>query len=370
MRARTLLFGTRKGLLLFEPAAGGWKHRRLAHEGIPVTYACEDARTGTLWASLDHGHWGQKLSRSRNRGETWEEVPAPTYPEGATVAARDAARTAKPAVMESIWVIQPGGADQPERLYLGTNPGGLFRSDDGGDRFELVRGLWDHPTRQTGWFGGGRDTPGIHSILVDPRDSRRLRVGISCGGVFESTDDGGTWTPRNRGLRADFLPDPGAEVGQDPHFVMACSSHPDVLWQQNHCGIWRSTDGAVSWQAIHQEQGPAKFGFPIAAHADDADTAWVVPGVSDEKRMAIDGALMVCRTEDGGRTWAELREGLPQENAFDVVYRHALDIDGDALAFGSTTGNAYVSADGGESWHCIGNNLPPVYSVRFASGGA
>lgn len=365
MTRRSLLIGSRKGLLIFEPRTSGWRFHHLAHAGIPVTYACRDPRDGVLWASLDHGHWGQKLSRSRDGGETWEEVPAPTYPEGSVVTEATDERPGRPAVLESIWVIQPGAQDQSSRLYLGTNPGGLFRSDDGGQTFELVRGLWDHPTRTTQWFGGGRDTPGIHSILVDPRDPRRVLVGISCAGVFETTDDGKTWRPRNRGLRADFLPDPAAEVGQDPHFVAACPAALDVLWQQNHCGIWCSTDGGASWEAVHQEQGPARFGFPIAVHAERPDTAWVVPAVSDEKRMAIEGALVVCRTEDRGRSWQTLREGLPQENAHDVVYRHALDIDGESLAFGSTTGNLYVSSDGGEAWSCLGNNLPPVYSVRF-----
>jgi photosystem II stability/assembly factor-like uncharacterized protein len=322
-----------------------------------------DHRTGTLWASIDHGHWGQKLHRSDDNGETWEEVTAPKYPEGAEV------KDGVPAAVRYLWVLAPGGDDEPERFYIGTEPGGLFRSDDGGRSFSLVEGLWNHPSRRGQWFGGGRDEAGIHSVWVDPRDSRRVLTAISCAGIFETTDGGATWNPRNKGLRADFLPNPDSEVGQDAHVMAVCASHPDVLWQQNHCGIFRSADGGASWDDISQKGGPAYFGFAIAADERDPDTAWVVPADSDERRMAIDGALCVCRTEDGGKSWTTLRNGLPQENCYDVAFRHALDVTGDRLAFGTTTGNVFVSDDRGESWQCIGNYFPPVYSVRFAKNG-
>lgn len=364
----TLILGTRKGCLIFARTSGGWRLERAGHVGAPVPYAFEDARSGTLWASIDHGHWGQKLSRSFDRGATWEEVAAPAYPAGCEVPDRfdqqhEDART--PATLRYLWVLAPGGADQPERLYAGTEPGGLFRSDDGGASWQLVRALWDHPSRM-GWFGGGRDHAGIHSVLVDPRDSRRVLVGISCAGVFETTDDGASWSPRNRGLSASFLPDPEAEVGQDPHFMTWCAAAPDTIWQQNHCGIYRSTDGAATWTEVSEADGPARFGFPIAVDARDPRTAWVVPATSDQERAAWGRGLCVCRSEDGGATWTALRGGLPQENSWDVVYRHALDLAGDRLAFGSTTGNAYVSDDRGESWQALGQNLPPIYSVRFA----
>lgn len=360
MEKKTLLLGTRKGLLILERGTGGWTLKHEAHSGVPVSYAMRDRRTGTLWAGLEHGHWGSKLQRSRDGGATWEGVDAPAYPEGTEV------KPGKPAALEYIWCIAEGGETKRDRLYIGTNPGGLFRSDDGGEHFELVRSLWDHPSRPDRWFGGGRDTPGIHSVLVDPRDEDRVLVAISCAGVFESTDDCASWAPRNSGLNADFLPNPASEVGHDPHFVALCPSNPDVIWQQNHIGIFRSTDGAKRWTEISQPNGPAKFGFAIAVHAHRPETAWVVPAISDMQRMAIGGGLMVCRSDDGGKSWTEQRNGLPQQMSYDVVYRHALDLQGESLAFGSTTGNVFFSADGGESWECIGNHLPPVYSVRFA----
>ncbi len=261
-------------------------------------------------------------------------------------------------------MVTPGGADEPGTMWVGTLPGGLFRTDDFGKSFELVRGLWDLPTR-IDWFGGGADVPGIHSILVDPRDSKHLHVAVSCAGVLESLDRGESWDYRCKGLRADFLPDPESPVGQDPHFVMACASHPDVLWQQNHCGIWRTSDGGAEWVEISEEKGPARFGFAVAAHEEKPEVAWVVPAVSDVQRMAVERSLLVCRTEDGGKSWQPLQKGLPTENCWDLVYRHALAITGEELAFGSTTGNVFHTGDGGEGWHCLGSNFPPVYSLRF-----
>jgi hypothetical protein len=321
-----------------------------------------DPRHDVIWASLDHGHWGVKLARSRDHGATWEDVEAPKYPDDAVL------KDDVPATNKLIWAIAGGGHDHPDRLWFGTEPGGLFVSEDYGDSFELVRSLWDHPSRLTSWFGGGRDEPAIHSILVDPRDSRRILVAISCAGVFESVDTGKTWAPRNTGLNADFLPDPSAEVGQDPHIVVWNGTNPDVLWQQNHCGVFRSTNGAASWVEVSSDDHKlAYFGFAAAVDPVHADHAWIVPAVSDECRIAIDGALHVARTNDGGTTWTALRNGLPQEDAWDITYRHALDIDRDTLAFGTTTGNAFYSDDRGDTWLTLSHHLPPVYALRLAS---
>ena len=358
---RHLGLGTRMGVIVLERKRKLWKSKRVGHAGIPSPYAFVDPRTGMLWASLDHGHWGQKLSRSRNQGKKWEAVDAPKYPENAEV------KPGKPATLRYIWCLAPGADVDPERFYLGTQPGGLFESRNGGSTFELVTGLWNHPSRTDHWFGGGRDEPGIHSILVDPRDAQRVLVGISCAGVFETKDGGKTWAPRNAGLKARYLPNPDVEVGHDPHLLAWCAAEPDSLWQQNHCGIFKSTDGAATWTEVTQRRGPARFGFPVAVDAQDPKTAWVIPAVSDECRTAVGGALCVARTENGGKRWEMLRRGLPQKDCYDIVFRHALDLSGDTLAFGSTTGNAYWSDDRGESWREIGHNFPPIYSVRFAS---
>ncbi|MEM7334189.1 MAG: glycosyl hydrolase, partial [Chloroflexota bacterium] len=312
----------------------------------------------------DHGHWGQKLYRSSNLGESFDEVEAPKYPEDAIMYDVFAGGAEKPAVTSYLWTIVPGGVDEPNKLYIGTEPGGLFQTIDGGETFQLVESLWNHPSRQNNWFGGGRDQAGCCSVVVDPRDSQHLYVTISIGGIYESTDGGKSWNGRNHGLIAEYLPDPHAEYGHDGHCLVAAPSNPDVLWQQNHCGVFKSIDKGQSWS--NHTSGKVKFGFPIVIDEQDPNTAWVIPAVSDDKRLAFDGALFVARTEDGGETWQELRDGLPQQNSFDVVFRHALDIDGDTLIFGTTTGNLFISEDRGNHWQAIGNYFPPIYSVRLS----
>lgn len=201
---------------------------------------------------------------------------------------------------------------------------------------------------------------------MDPRNPERVLVAVSTAGVLETTDGGKTWRGRNEGMLGDYLPNPAAPWGHDPHFVDLCRGAPDHVWQQNHSGVFYSNDGAASWKKVSAPKQGVHFGFPVAVDAHDGKTAWLVPGRADNERMAIDGGLFVARTGDGGETWEQLREGLPQEHAYDVVYRHALDARENRLAFGSTTGNLYVSEDRGERWQVVGHNLPPIYSVRFA----
>jgi len=191
-------------------------------------------------------------------------------------------------------------------------------------------------------------------------------IGISCAGVFETADAGKTWAVRNKGLKAAFLPDPNSDVGHDPHLLVAAATNPDILWQQNHCGIFRSTNGAKNWEDISEADGPARFGFAIAVAEDNADQAWVAPAKSDEDRTAIETSLCICRTDDGGKTWKDFRKGLPQKDCFDIVYRHALASAGDQVAFGTTTGNLFYSTDRGESWEALNNYLPMIYSLQFA----
>jgi photosystem II stability/assembly factor-like uncharacterized protein len=169
-------------------------------------------------------------------------------------------------------------------------------------------------------------------------------------------------------MRAEYMPperayDPDV---QDPHALVQCRTQPDALWVQHHNGIFRSTDGGDSWQEI-EDVPVSKFGFAVAVHPHDGDTAWFVPAVKDERRIPVDGKLVVTRTRDGGRTFDVLRDGLPQEHAYDLIYRHSLDVDdtGDRLAFGSTTGSLWVSEDQGDRWECVSTHLPPIYCVRF-----
>ncbi|MBI4006783.1 MAG: exo-alpha-sialidase [Gammaproteobacteria bacterium] len=357
---KKLLLGTRKGLIVYKKTSSRWRFEGDHFLGIPVSIVAADQRNGNWWAMLDHGHWGCKLHRSPDQGRTWKEIEAPKYPEGEVI------KDNIPATLKYLWAFATGGTDQKDRIYIGTEPGGLFSSDDNGASFTLNRALWDQPQRKEKWFGGGRDNPGIHSIVVDPADSNHAYIGISCAGVFETTDAGQTWSPRNKGLRADFLPDPNAEIGHDPHRLVACAKEPLKMWQQNHCGIFRTIDGGANWMDVSQNNGPARFGFAIAVDSNDGEVAWVIPALKDESRVPIDLALKVCRTDDGGKSWKVFDKGLPQTNCYDLVYRHALAIDGDTLAFGSTNGNLYLSEDRGESWLCLNSNLPMIYSCQFA----
>jgi hypothetical protein len=232
----------------------------------------------------------------------------------------------------------------------------------------MVSALWNHPDRKK-WFGGGADLPGIHSICVHPTDGQRVGVGVSCGGYWETLDGGNTWNCRAQGMRAAYMPpeqafDPNI---QDPHLVVQCRAQPDCLWAQHHNGIFRTTDGAASWQEITDVQ-PSSFGFAVVVHPRDPNTAWFVPATKDEKRIPVDGKVVVTRTRDGGKSFATLTQGLPQERAYDLTYRHALDVDdsGNRLCFGSTTGSCWISEDQGESWQCLSTHLPPIHAVRFA----
>jgi hypothetical protein len=266
-----------------------------------------------------------------------------------------------------IWALEPGGANESGVLWCGTIPGGFFHSTDHGASWEMVRPLWDHPKRRN-WFGGGADWPGIHSICIDPRDSKTIRLGVSCGGVWLTRDGGKSWDCKADGMRAAFMPPERAydPTIQDAHYLAQCRAQPDKLWVQHHNGIFVSRDAGESWQEL-QDVKPSSFGFAVAVHPDKGDTAWFVTGVSDERRIPPSGQLVVTRTRDGGKSFDVLRKGLPQEHAYDVVFRHGLAIDdkGERLAFGSTTGGLWVSEDQGDSWREVSHTLPPVYAVRF-----
>ncbi|PYE24853.1 WD40/YVTN/BNR-like repeat-containing protein [Paraburkholderia silvatlantica] len=367
-----LLVATRKGLFVLQAGgAGGWTIGEPEFVGEPVSVVMPDARDGSLYAALNLGHFGVKLHRRRAGMADWEECAAPVYPpqpaEDIQSGEPDAlGRLPAPWSLQQIWSLEPGGADEPGVLWAGTIPGGLFRSADGGDSWELNRALWDRPERRE-WAGGGYDAPGIHSVMVDPRDSQHVTVGVSCGGVWQTRDGGASWRLTAEGMEADYMPPErrGEPNVQDPHRVVQCAANPDVLWTQHHCAIFRSTDGAAHWRRI--EAQPSSFGFAVAVHPREPDTAWFVPAQKDQYRVPVEGRFVVTRTRDGGRTFERFSNGLPAAPAYDLVYRHGLDVDdsGTRLAMGSTTGSLWTSDDGGENWRLVSAHLPPVYCVRF-----
>jgi hypothetical protein len=345
---------TRKGLFTFSHDGAGWQASAPAFLGEPVSTTLEDPRDGALYAALALGHFGPKLRRSLDGGSSWEEMPPPAFPPSDDPEA--------PSV-SMIWTLATGGPDDPGVIYAGTIPAALFRSEDRGASWTLLS-LSQRPERAE-WFGGGFDHPGVHSVLVDPRDSRKLTVGISCGGVWKSDDRGETWRIAGKGLRAAFLPPEQAyyQNTQDPHLLSRCAAAPDVIWCQHHNGIFRSTDAGETFEEIS-----TAFGFAVAAHPVDGGSAWFAPGVKDECRVPVDARLVVSRTRDGGRTFEAKSEGLPSGPSYDLIYRHALvaDASGDRLAMGSTTGNLWVSETGADSWSLLSSHLPPIAHVSWA----
>ncbi len=368
-----ILAATRKGLFIVtRQSSGDWKVDSAHFVGDHVPMAVHDPRDGALYAGVHHEHFGDKMHRSRDGGATWDEVGTPTYPEKPADRPDDLCPMRQipiPWTTKLIWELTVGGGDQPGRLWCGTIPGGLFKSDDAGDSWELVRSLWDDPARAK-WMGGGFDFPGLHSVFVDPRNSKRVVTAVSCGGVWISEDDGASWKCEGTGIRADYAPPETAydPQTQDVHRLAACRANPAVMWAQHHNGIFRTADGGANWTENESDDPPSRFGFAVAAHPHDDQTAWFVPAIKDEHRVPVAGRFVVTRTRDGGKSFDTLTDGLPGEHAYDLVFRHGLDVDttGERLTTGSTTGSLWVSENAGDQWRCVTSHLPPIYTVRFA----
>lgn len=368
--SHTLLIGSRKGLFVVErQAAGRWGIAAHHFAGEPVSQTLADPRTGIWYAALRLGHFGVKLHKSVDRGRRWQEITSPALP--LKPARGYWADDPTPWNVEMIWSLAAGGADQPGRLWAGCMPAALFRSDDGGASWQLCQGLWLDERRKQ-WMGGGNDYPGMHTVLVDPRDAERVTVAISCGGVWITPDAGATWEIAGRGLKAPYVPpeladDPNT---QDPHRVAVCAATPDVMWLQHHAGQYRSVDAGRSWTPLPRNAEVGDFGFAVLAHPRDPLRAWFVPAEADAKRYAPEARMCVLRTDDGGATTQVYRKGLPAEGAYDLIYRHGLAgaADGRTLAMASTTGGLWVSDDAGENWQALSQNLPPVASLEFVGG--
>ena len=361
--SRTLCIGTRKGLFAATRNGAGWSIGAPHFPGDPVTQFAAEPDGGAWYAALRMGHFGIKVRKSTDGGASWSEMAAPAFPPKPTEGPLKDDPT--PWTVDLLWGLEA----TKQRLWAGCLPAGLFTSTDGAASWQLVESLWERPDRME-WFGGGYDHAGIHSVLVDPRDSRHLTIAVSCGGVWQSGDAGAQWELSAAGMKADFVPPERTDDQniQDPHRMVQCAADPDVLWVQHHCGLYRSTDGARGWHALAAPK-PTGFGFAVACDPNDPRRAWFVPAESDARRIPLGGRVVVSRTDDGGKTFAVFGEGLPQTDAYHLAYRHALDVgaDGATLALASTTGGLWTSADAGESWHCVSRDLPPVAVVHFAA---
>ena len=355
-----LQVGTRKGLFELTRRRNGWEISETKFLGDPVTAVLADGETAL--AALELGHFGSKMWRREGDG-AWEEMAVPAFPPKP----EDAEDDPHPWSLGKVWALEKGGV--PGRVWAGTMPGGLFRSDDGGATWSLNDALWRMPDRKK-WFGvAGGEQPGINSVLVHPRNPDDVQVGISCAGVWATSDAGKSWRVINRGMYNEYMPPEQRDepMAQDIHRLARCAAHPDVVWCQHHSTVYRSEDAGATWHEMSTIK-PAKFGFAVAAHPIDPDTAWFVPAVKDEQRIPVDGRIVVSRTRDGGKSFEVLSKGLPQRHAYDLVYRHGLSVDesGERLAFGSTSGGLWISEDAGESWTTPEMRLPPISVVRFA----
>lgn len=302
-------------------------------------------------------HFGPSVAISDDLGETWQE------PEVAPIvfpADTDA-------TLERVWQIAPGPVDQPDVVYAGVEPSALFRSEDGGRSFELVRGLWDHPHRPH--WGPGYGGQAIHTVLPHPEDHDQVLVAMSSGGVYRTTDGGKSWQASNTGIRAYFLPDNEyPEFGQCVHKAARDAIRPERLYLQNHHGVYRSDDGGLTWSSI-ADGLPADFGFPIVTHPRRPGVVYTFPLTADGSRFPPDYRCRVFRSDDAGASWTPLDAGLPTDGFYASVLRDAMTCDDAQPAgvyVGARSGEVYASADEGETWRLVAAHLPDVLCVRAA----
>jgi len=366
--ATTLWIATRKGLwsLASDEARRTWSVAGPHFLGHVVHHAVMDPRDGrTLLAAARTGHLGPTIFRSTDRGRTWKEAARPpAFGEGSG------------RVVDHTFWLTPGHADEPGVWFAGTSPQGLFKSTDGGATWQGVPGFNEHPRRKE-WCGGDQEgTPDgakLHSINIDPRDATHMYIGMSGGGVFESLDAGADWRPLNRGVRADFLPQPDPEFGHDPHCLRLHPAMPDRLYQQNHCGIYRLDRPGDTWVEIgaSMPKSVGSVGFPLALHPHDLDTFWVFPmdASSVWPRVSPGGKPAVYRSVNGGRTWQRQSTGLPASQAWWTVKRQAMTTDRAltvGVYFGTTSGEVWGSRDEGRSWRPLARHLPHIYAIEAA----
>jgi len=349
-----ILIGTKKGIFIADGDAArqDWTLRGPFCEAWPVNHVIGDRKSGTIFAAAGNEWFGPAVWKSSDLGATWtHSSEGLKYAEGETP-------------IQTVWSLNAGH----DRLLAGVQPAGLFRSDDAGETWVHIEGLQHHPSRPE-WMPGGAGLI-LHHIVEHPTNPEEFWIGMSSVGVFHTGDGGATWTARNKGTRNDYAPEGQRypEFGQCVHSLAVAPGMPSRLYQQNHCGMYVSENGGLEWESI--EAGlPSTFGFPSATHPRDPDTLFLLPLNGDSiGRFMPDGKAAVWRTRDRGRTWQDLREGLPQEGAFFGVLRQAMATDEMSPAgvyFGTSSGSLYVSADEGDSWRRIAEHLPTITSIEI-----
>ncbi len=366
MSSVRILVGTQKGAFVLAsdakrtdwtvsgPHFGGWEVYHVT--GSP-------ADPDRLYASQSTGWFGQILQRSDDGGNSWRPVGNDFSYEGDAGTHQWYDGTPHPWEFARVWHLEPSATD-PDVLYAGVEDAALFKSLDGAATWAELPGLRTQPS-------GPRWQPGaggmcVHTILIDPVDPDRLHVAISAAGVFRSDDAGSTWIPSNHGLRSEGIPDPDAEVGHCVHRIARHPERPDVLFMQKHWDVMRSDDRGANWREISGNL-PSDFGFPIAVHAHEPDTVYVVPITSDSEHYPPEGKLRVYRSRTGGDEWQPLGAGLPQSGCYVNVLRDAMavdDLEDCGIYFGTTGGQLYASADSGDTWMALARDLPRILSVE------
>jgi hypothetical protein len=371
--------GTSKGgfILTSDETRKTWQSSDILFKSWKVMHLQIDPRDRRMHAAANHFIYGPTTHYSDDLGATWtqaRQVPAiprpsrsgrpPGTPDEAAASATGQAADIKPESLIKVWHIVPGRPDEPGVLYAGAEPATLFISTDRGESWTLNEGLFDHPHRGK-WFPGNGGLC-LHTILLDPSDRQRMYIGVSTGGCYRTDDGGKTWKPFNKNVRADFNPDRFPEYGQCLHKMVMHPSTPQVIYQQNHCGVYRSDNAGEDWIDIGEGHLPSRFGFPVVVHPHDPHTVYVVLEQSDEYHMSIDGQFAVWRSRDRGSSWEKLTTGLPNQ-AHLVVLRDAMatdDLEDAGLYMGTNTGQLFHSRNAGNSWELLADYLPPIQSVE------
>ena len=356
-----LMVGTMKGafILRSDKSRKKWNVEGPHLRGTAVYAMMHDGREGRkrTFAAANNTFFGSTLRHSDDFGKTWSEPERHPikFPE-------DSGRA-----LAQIWQIVPGRKSEPDVLYCGVEPAALFKSKDKGDTWEADRGLMYHE-HQPKWQPGAGGLC-LHTIILDPDNPKRMLIAISAAGVYRTDDGGKSWQARNKGVRAEFLPDKHPEFGQCVHKIVQHPSQPGRLFLQNHWGLYRSDDWGDSWQDVANGV-PSDFGFAMAMHPHQPETVYIVPLESDQFRCTPEAKLRVYRTKNGGKSWEPMMKGLPQSGAYETVLRDALAADSfnpAGVYFGTRSGKVYGSTDDGDSWQEIADGLPAVVCVKAAA---
>lgn len=374
-----VLVGTRKGafILSSDENRKNWDMKGPLFKGWNVMHMTYDPRDQRIHTAAVHDVYGPSTHYSDDFGESWNqarEAPNFTRPSQSgrplgtpdEVEVPDEAKGKIEKVLK-VWHIKPTGHKKPGVLFAGVEPAALFVSTDSGETWELNQSLYDHPHRAE-WFPGAGGLC-LHTIVPDPENPQRMYVAISTGGCYRTDDGGKTWNPYNKNVRADFLPEKYPEYGQCVHKIAVHPKRPDVLFQQNHCGVYRSDDNAENWLDIGERKLPSRFGFPIAVHPHDPETIYVVLEESDSYRLSVDGSFAVWRSQDSGDSWDCISKGLP-DRAYLVVLREAMatdQLESAGIYIGTSTGQLFASRDSGDSWNLIAGYLPRILSIETAT---